>query len=260
MIEARQPPSGERKILIRVKRQDAPGQPTRWEEFAVPHRANLTIISCLQWIAGNPVMADGKPTTPPAWEASCLEEICGACSMVINGKARPACSALVERIAETDTPITVESMSKFPVVRDLVVDRNRLFEDFKRVKAWVPIDGTYNIGPGPARSRQQQEERYPLSRCIGCGCCMDACPQYTLTNKFVGAAVINQARLFNEHPVGAELKTERLETLMEQGGVGDCGKAGNCVAACPKEIPLMESIAAVQRAATLHVIKKFFSK
>ena len=78
-------------------------------------------------------------------------------------------------------------------------------------------------------------------------------------NKFVGAAVISQARLFNEHPVGAELKTERLESLMEEGGVADCGKAGNCVEVCPRDIPLLESIAAVQRAATLHVIKKFFS-
>ena len=67
-------------------------------------------------------------------------------------------------------------------------------------------------------------------------------------------------RLFNDHPTGAALKDERLDTLMEEGGVADCGKAGNCVEVCPKEIPLLESIAAVQRQATVYAIKRFFSK
>ncbi len=72
--------------------------------------------------------------------------------------------------------------------------------------------------------------------------------------------MISQARLFNDHPTGAALKKERLEALMEEGGVADCGKAGNCVEVCPKEIPLLESIAAVQRQATVYAIKRFFSK
>ena len=180
--------------------------------------------------------------------------------MVINGKARQSCSALVDKLGEPDEPITLEPMSKFPLVRDLFVDRSRLFNDLKRVKAWVPIDGTYDLGSGQPISQELQEERYPLSRCISCGCCLEACPQYTPTNKFVGAAVISQARLFNEHPVGAALKGERLEVLMEEGGIANCGKAGNCVEVCPKEIPLLESIATVQRQVTVHAIKNFFSR
>jgi len=76
----------------------------------------------------------------------------------------------------------------------------------------------------------------------------------------VGAAVISQARLFNDHPTGAALKGERLDVLMGEGGVADCGKAGNCVEVCPKQIPLLESIAAVQRQATVHAVKSFFTK
>jgi succinate dehydrogenase / fumarate reductase iron-sulfur subunit len=76
-----------------------------------------------------------------------------------------------------------------------------------------------------------------------CGCCLEACPQYTPTNKFVGAA----------------LKDERLEVLMGEGDVADCGKAGNCVEVCPKDIPLLESIA-VQRQETVYAIRKFFTK
>ncbi len=85
-------------------------------------------------------------------------------------------------------------------------------------------------------------------------------PQNPPPNKFVGAAVISQARLFNDHPTGAALKDERLEVLMGEGGVADCGKAGNCVEVCPKDIPLLESIAAIQRQETVYAIRKFFTK
>ena len=251
------PTSGGGHVVVRIRRQDGPGKPERWEEFHVPRRPQMNVISCLQWIAAHPSTAEGKATTVPVWESACLEEVCGACTMVINGKARQSCSALVDKLEE---PITLEPMGKFPVIRDLWVDRSRLFNDLKRAKAWVPIDGTYDLGAGPPMSQEAQEVQYPLSRCIACGCCLEACPQYTPANHFVGAAVISQVRRFNEHPIGKALKGERLEVMMEEGGVADCGKAGNCAEVCPKEIPLLESIAAVQRQATVHSIKSFFSK
>jgi len=56
-------------------------------------------------------------------------------------------------------------------------------------------------------------------------------------------------------------KGERLEALMhDPGGIDGCGKAQNCVEVCPKEIPLLESIAAVQRQATVYSIRRFFAK
>lgn len=252
--------TAERTVNIRVKRQDGPDKPARWEEFAVPRVANMNVISCLQYIAANPVTTDGRATTPVVYDAGCLEEVCGACTMVINGKARQSCSALVDKLSPNGAPVTLEPMTKFPLVRDLWVDRSRLFNDLKRAKAWVPIDGTYDLGPGPAMSQKLQETRYPLSRCISCGCCLEACPQYTPVNNFVGAAVISQVRLFNDHPTGAALKDERLAIMMEEGGVHECGKAGNCVQVCPKQIPLLESIAAVQRQATGKAVRDFFTK
>jgi succinate dehydrogenase / fumarate reductase iron-sulfur subunit len=257
---ASSPVGATRSVTIRIKRQPNPDAAPFWEEFSVPVRPNMNVISVLQYIAAHPTTTEGKATTTPVWDSGCLEEVCGACTMLINGKTRQACSALVERVSPDLSPITLEPMTKFPVVRDLFVDRSRLFNDLKRVKAWVPVDGTYDLGPGPAMSQKLQESRYPLSRCISCGCCLEACPQYTPTNKFVGAAVISQARLFNEHPIGSALKDERLEALMDEGGIQDCGKAGNCVKVCPKDIPLLESIAAVQRQATVYTLKRFFSK
>jgi succinate dehydrogenase / fumarate reductase iron-sulfur subunit len=193
-------------------------------------------------IALNPSTKDGKESKPVAYDSNCLEEICGSCSMLINGKARMACSALVDKL---DQPIRLEPLSKFPVVRDLAVDRGVLFENLKRVKAWVPVDGTYDLGTGPRILPEVQEQAYPLSRCISCCCCMEACPQFNENTGFIGAAAISQVRLFNSHPTGAALKNERLTALMGDGGIHECGYAQNCVEVCPKDIPLTKSISEV---------------
>lgn len=255
-----------RTVRFRVKRCDGPGKAVRWETFAVKPEAGANIISCLQQIAANPVTVEGHKTTPVAWDSGCLEEVCGACTMVINGKVRQSCSCLIDEYAPADgDEITLEPMGKFPVVRDLWVDRSRLFEALKRVKAWVPIDGTYSLGPGPRESAEKSERRYVMSTCMSCGCCLEACPQYQLEENpdkwptsFVGAHAMNQARLFNDHATGAVLKGERLDALMGEGGVNDCGNAQNCVQVCPKHIPLTESIATIGRSVTIHAIAKWF--
>lgn len=229
-------------VIIKIKRQDTPDQKSRWEEFEIPYRPNMNVTSALMDIAANPVTRDGKKTTPVTYDSNCLEEVCGSCAMLINGRARMACSALLDHL---DQPIKLEPFSKFPVIRDLSVDRNVLFENLKKVKAWVPVDGTYDLGSGPRMTAEAQEEAYPLSRCISCCCCMEACPQFNDQTGFVGAAAISQVRLFNTHPTGKALKSERLHALMGDGGIHECGYAQNCVEVCPKEIPLTRSIAEV---------------
>ncbi len=245
-----------RRVHLRIKRQDAPELPEtkRWEEFKVPYLPQMNVISALQQIQKEPQTADGKAVAPVVWESACLEEVCGACTMVINGRVRQACSALVDKLSPNGEPIVIEPMTKFPLVRDLIVDRGRMFEDMKRVHAWVDIDGTHDLGPGPRESAEQQEERYPLSRCMTCGCCVEACPQYGPGSKFVGAFAVNLVRLYNMHASGALHKNERLETVMGEGGVQDCGKSQNCIEVCPKDIPLVESIAAVSRDATKRLL------
>lgn len=236
------------QLTIRIKRQDNPQSRPYWEDYRLKYRPYMNIITLLQDIRKNPRTFDGRLTSPIAWEASCLEEVCGSCTMVVNGKVRQACSTLVHALGEH---ITIEPMMKFPVIRDLIVDRSAIFQNFKRVKAWVPIDGTYALGPGPKSSPEDAEARYAMSRCIACGCCMDVCPQFNERSDFIGAAAINQVRLFNSHPSGAALKNQRLLELMDKGGIEDCGNAQNCVRACPKEIPLVTSIIDVNRQITV---------
>jgi len=257
-----------RTVRFRIKRCDGPGKPSRWEEFDVTTETGSNVISCLRSIAANPVTVQGTASTPVVWDSGCLEEVCGACTMVINGKVRQSCSCLIDQIApNAGDVVTLEPMTKFPVVRDLWVDRSRLFHNLKRVRAWVPIDGTYAQGSGPGETPQKQETRYVLSTCMSCGCCLDACPQCGHEEDeskwdvaFVGAHAISQARLFNMHETGKELKSQRLDELMGPGGVSDCGNAQNCVKVCPKNIPLTESIGAIGRSVTVHSIKRWFTK
>src|SRR5256714_7830898 len=123
----------EKSVLFRIRRQDSPESSPRWEEFELAWHSGMNVISSMMEIAANPVTRDGKPTTPIAYDSNCLEEVCGSCAMLINGRARMACSALVDQL---DHPIRLEPFSKFPVIRDLQVDRSVLFENLKRVQAW----------------------------------------------------------------------------------------------------------------------------
>src|SRR5215471_841493 len=243
-----------KQVIVRVKRQGGPKEPSRWEEFSLKWRLSMNIIICLRDIAENPVTRDGKETTPITYDSNCLEEICGSCAMRINGKARMACSALVDNLEQ---PIKLEPLSKFPLVRDLQVDRSVLFENLMRVKAWVPVDGTYDLGAGPRVYPQQQEANYPLSNCISCTCCMEVCPQFNEATGFVGAATIAQVKLFNNHPTGKVFKEDRLRALAGDGGIQECGFAQNCVEACPKSIPLTDAISDVSRDVLIQKAKDF---
>ncbi|MCL2639647.1 MAG: succinate dehydrogenase iron-sulfur subunit [Phycisphaerales bacterium] len=258
--DAKQPPTS--PIILRIKRQENATSRPYWQTFSIPYRPNMNITSVLQQIQLNPVTHDCKGTSPIAHEVACLEEVCGSCTMLINGHVQQACSTLIDPLRAThgDGPITLEPMSKFPVIKDLIVDRSRMFENLKRIHGWLPIDGYHHRGPGPKVDPQTQDELYNLSRCMTCGCCLEACPQYTKTNSFVGAQIFSQVKYFNLHPTGKVNADERLESIMAEGGITDCGNAQNCAKVCPKDIPLLDAIGWAGRATTIHALKKFFTK
>lgn len=272
------------KIVFRIARQDKPGGGRYWQSFAVDYVPGMNVISVLQAIAKEPVPLGGeKAVTPVVWDCNCLEEVCGACTMLINGRVRQACTALIDDLnCDSGGEIVLEPMTKFPVVRDLMVDRRRMFRGLTRAKAWIPVDGYHDAGAGPLQSPGDQEEAYPLSECMTCGCCMEACPQYSKIEldretgesdeafearqmaehdqAFIGPAVISQAVLFNSHPTGKMSREPRMEALMGVGGITDCGNAQNCVKVCPKDIPLTRSIARAGRATSIHAITRWLSK
>lgn len=235
-------------VEIHIKRRANPDSPAYWETFEIPYRPNLNVISCLMEIQKNPITKEGKPTTPPVWSMNCLEQVCGICTMVINGRVRQSCSALIDQL---EHPVKLEPMSKFPTIRDLVVDRSQMFEHLKRIHAWIELDGTHDLGPGPRIDPEVAQERYAYSRCMTCGCCLEACPQFE-GDQYIGPAAIAQVRLFNVHPTGKITRNERLEALMGSDGITVCGNAQNCVRVCPMSIPLTKAIYEENRETMLH--------
>jgi succinate dehydrogenase / fumarate reductase, iron-sulfur subunit len=249
----------EKTYILKVYR-GSPGH-QYWEEFELTRVPSANVISALMEIQRNPVNIKGEKVSPIVWEQGCLEEVCGSCSMLINGKPRQACTALIEKILEESgsSTIVLAPFSKFPLVRDLIVDRSIMFDNLKKVHAWVDVDGLYAKGPGPKISQEKQEVMYSISKCMTCGCCVEACPQSNSHSKFVGPQIIAQVRFFNDNPTGSKQKNVRLKALMGDGGIGDCGNAQNCQKVCPKHLPLTDSIAAIGRDTTIQALKDLFS-
>ena len=123
---------------------------------------------------------------------------------------------------------------------------------------------------------------YLYSKCMSCGCCLEACPQFlkielrrqpgeteeefgrreqdAIDRAFMGAHAVAQVELFNSNPIGQMNAAERLDALTSQGGIQTCGNAQNCVKVCPKGIPLTTAIAQAGRSATVHTVKKWLDR
>jgi len=244
-------------IKIKIRRQDNPKSASYFETFELPYKPHLNVVKCLMALQENPVNDKGEKVAPVVWECSCLEEVCGSCTMIINGRVRQACSALIDNLSQ---PITLEPMSKFPVIRDLKVDRSAMFASLKKIKAWVNIDGYFDLGPGPSFDENIREKNYIYSRCMTCGCCCEACPQFNSRSPFMGAFAFGQAYLLNSHPLGKADSASRLDGLMGMGGLSDCGNAQNCWRACPKNIPLTDAIAYLGWETTKRAVTRFFKE
>ncbi len=248
----------ETTYTLRILR-GTPGQ-QYWEEFVLQRHPQANVISSLMEIQKNPVNKQGEKTTPVAWEQGCLEEVCGSCSMLVNGRPRQACTAIIEGIIETTGShiIALAPFTKFPLIKDLCVDRTSMFEALKKVRGWISVDGSEDTGQfGPPISQEVQEAMYALSTCMTCGCCSESCPQVNEKSDFMGPAAMSQIRYFNANPTGALEKSERLDAALSKEGIAGCGNAQNCVRVCPKNIPLTESLSLIGREATKQAIKNF---
>ncbi|MFI5288161.1 MAG: 2Fe-2S iron-sulfur cluster-binding protein [Polyangia bacterium] len=221
-------------VQLKIKRQEHPDAFPRWDELEVTGPAGLTVLGALSALGPAPITRDGRTVTRPAWskEATCADESCGACTMLVNGRVAQACSL---RADEEVQPIELRPLTKFPLVCDLIVDRARLAADLARVGALPAVDESL------------------AARCLACAACLEACPSYGPQARFVGAAVAHHARL----AVGARPASAPaiLDALDGPGGVSDCGHAQNCVAVCPAELPLTTSLAELMRDTT----RRFFA-
>ena len=231
-----------------------------WEEFEFERSPAANVISSLMEIQKRPINKRGETTTPVAWEQGCLEEVCGSCSMLVNGVPRQSCTALIEPYIQKtgSTTLTLAPFTKFPLIRDLYVDRTQMFEALKKIRGWISVDGTQDTGQfGPSMSSEVQQAMYLLSTCMTCGCCSESCPQVHSQSKYMGPAAMSQIRYFNSNATGKLEKSERMGAALGEEGIAGCGNAQNCARVCPKKIPLTESLSLIGREASKQAINHF---
>ncbi len=216
-----------------------------WGEYTMddidPRDSVLDILHKVKWTI------DGTLTM----RRSCAHGVCGSDAMRINGSNALACKILISRLAiegATEVKVQVEPILGLKVVKDLVVDMEPIFEQYRSVKtnfindSRVPTDGRERI--------QSQEDRAKFddtTKCILCAACTTACPSYWANNKYVGPAAIVLAHrfIFDSRD---EAYQERLEILGESFGVWRCRTIFNCTTACPRDIEVTQAIAEVKRA------------
>ena len=178
-----------------------------------------------------------------SFRRSCAHGICGSDAMRINGFNRLACKTLVR---DTGAKITVEPILGLSVIKDLIVDMEPFFENYRSVKPWF-----INDEPEPAQERyQSQEDRERFdntTKCILCACCTTSCPSFWANDQYVGPAAIVTAHrfIFDSRDKAA---AERLKILNDVFGVYRCHTVFNCTLACPREIQITRAIGEVKAA------------
>ena len=215
--------------VIRIKRQSGKDAQPYWQEFAYDGDGNVTVAAALNTVNARIPLTDitGKETDVISWECGCMIRKCGACAMRIDGIPRLACSTFLSSIKKK--VITLEPLSKFPVVKDLIVDRSVIFNSMKKMAVWLKSEAYL--------TNYTHEQRYQSSRCLMCGCCLEVCPNFSISNDFAGAvAPVNVYRILNE-----EQDSEHRKEVMEQYQkvyFDGCGKSMSCHSICPAGIPV----------------------
>lgn len=162
---------------------------------------------------------------------SCQEGVCGSDGMNINGVNGLAC---ITPLSQLKQPVELRPLPGMPVIRDLIVNMEPFFKQYKAVKPWLIADEE----PEPESERKQSiEDREKLDglyECILCGCCSAACPSYWWNpDRFMGPAALLQASRFIQDSRD-QAKAERLEQLDDAYKLFRCHTIMNCVQVCPK--------------------------
>jgi len=202
--------------------------------------AEMTFLEMLDYLNDKLIKENGDPV---AFDSDCREGICGMCGLYINGrpngpeKGVTTCQLSMSVFKDGDS-ITVEPWRSkaFPVVKDLIVDRNA-FDRIIQVGGYISA----NTGAAPEANSipiksEDVEKAFISGTCIGCGTCVAACKNASAM-LFVSAKISQLALL----PQGQVEKKRRALAMVEQmdiEGFGSCTNTGACSAECPKGIDL----------------------
>jgi succinate dehydrogenase / fumarate reductase iron-sulfur subunit len=183
-----------------------------------------------------------------SFRRSCQEGVCGSDGMNINGLNGLAC---ITPLSELKEPIEVRPFPGMPVVRDLIVDMNNFYSQYRKTRPYL-----VNNDPEPEVERKQSPaERDTLDglyECILCGCCSASCPSYWWNpERFLGPAALLQSARFivDSRDQNAE---ERLDQLDDAYALFRCHSIMNCVQVCPKGLNPTAAIGTIKK----HMLKR----
>jgi len=237
------------KFHLKVWRQPGPDAPGRFEEYTVDNiLPEMSFLEMLDQLNEQLIRENKEPVE---FDSDCREGICGTCGLVINGMPhgpRLGCTTCELRMRHfpDGATITVEPFraDAFPVIKDLVVDRSA-FDRIMAAGGYISI----NTGSAPDANtilipKDVAEEAMDAAACIGCGACVAACPNAS-ASLFVGAK-ISQLALLPQGQLEREARARRMVEQMDLEGFGGCSNHGECEAACPKGISIV-NIARMRR-------------
>lgn len=193
----------------------------------------LDALNSIKWYQ------DGSLT----FRRSCAHGVCGSDAMRINGVNRLACKVLMRDVG---SEVTVEPLMGFRVMKDLVVDMEAFFAQYRSVLPFL-----INEDRPPERERRQSiedRERFDdTTKCILCAACTTSCPSFWANEEFVGpAAIVNAHRfIFDTRDAGSAVRLQRLNS---REGVWRCRTIFNCTEACPRDIRITKAIGEVKKA------------
>lgn len=225
------------KILVKIKRKQFNSNESYYQEFLYEGDLHIPVTVLLERINNQPEIRDvnDETATPIKWSCSCLQGLCGSCSMLINGSPKLACQCFVDNEVLTDllNKITIEPFSKFPVIEDLMVDKSVLYENMKNMQQWIDSSANINLENIPFE--------YDMSQCLLCGCCIEACPNYTPENLFVGVPIaVSSAKFINQEK---SLKHKKeLGDNYKRNFYNGCVKSLVCDDICPINISTLSAI------------------
>lgn len=219
-----------RTITLRISRENpADGRGRKVDSYTVPVEKWTTVLDAILDVKKHMDHSVGV-------RYSCRQATCGSCGMMINGRPRLACFTKIDELG-ADT-VTVEPLKNFPVVRDLAVGFERMFDDHRRIKPFIVSDET-EVPEGGRRDLLQTPEDLErfvqFSGCIKCGLCNAACPTMATDTSFVGPQALAQAYRYmaDNRDRGRE---GRLRIIDDSHGIWRCHFAGSCSQVCPKGV------------------------
>ena len=188
----------------------------------------------------NQIKAELDPSL--TFRKSCREGVCGSCAMNIDGVNTLACQKNIEECSDV---INIYPLPHMKVLKDLVVDLKKAFEQFKSIKPWLSKK-TPNNKKENYQSIEDRDKLDGMWECVMCFSCSTSCPSYWWNeDKYLGPAVLLQANRWIQDSRDEE-KKERLNELDDSFKLYRCHSIMNCTNSCPKGLNPAKAIAEIK--------------